>query len=83
MCVFLRIGYFQLDRPGHEARAEYPGGRLATAGHLPTLPERHQAAPAGRPATTTQRPVFIQTHTHPDAINNMALLSVTPPSPFF
>lgn len=81
MCVFLHILYFQLDRPGYEARAKHPGGRLATAGHLPTLPERHQAAPAGRPAATTHRQVFFR-HTHPDTINNIALLS-HPALPFF
>lgn len=81
LCVcFCVTVYFQLDRPGYEAWAKYPGGRLATTGHLPTLPERHQAASAGRPAATTHRQVFFR-HTHPDTINNIALLSLTPPPP--
>lgn len=82
LCVCFCVLCFQLDRPGYEARAKYPGGRLATAGHLPTLPERHQAAPAGRPAATTHQQVFFR-HTHPDTINDIAFLSLAPSTLLF
>lgn len=49
-----------MDRPGHEARAEDPCRRHATAGHPPALPKRHQAAPAGRPAATAPCQVLVK-----------------------
>lgn len=47
----------QMDCSGHEARAEDPSWGHATPGHLPALPQRHQAAAAGRPAAAAHRQV--------------------------
>ena len=54
------ILYLQLDRPGHETWAEDPGRRHAPPGHLPTVPQRHQAAPAGRAAAAEHRQVLFK-----------------------